>query len=164
MCVSSRMISKVTTRRKWFIFERPYTYEPEPYTYKYDPVLPRPEPWRKSYMAEVEKTYLVPVEFAYRFADKDQIANNRIRVPEKIAELKASIAVEGLKLPGIMVLDENGKLRYHDGYHRLTAILELEDFDLIPVVFRRSTGKIKAFGRPMVGEAEIIFAYIDADR
>ena len=153
------------TKRKWLIFERPYVYEPEPYTFKYDPEFPEipKEPWRDHKMAKTERVYVVPVDFVYRFADPDQIANNRKRVPEKIAELRTSIAEEGLKQPAIMTLDSYGKLRYHDGYHRLTAILEIEGFDKIPVVFRRGTGRTKAFGRQMAAEAEVILELIAAE-
>ena len=157
---------RATTRRKWLVFERPYVYEPEPYTFKYDPELPdppRPQPWREHFLARSERTYLLPVSFVVQFADKDQIANNRVRVPDKVLELKESIDREGLKQPAIMTLDSYGKLRYHDGYHRLTAILELEDFTHIPIVFRRGTGRTKAFGRQMSAEAEVILELIAAE-
>lgn len=147
--------------------EVPRSWVDEPYTYKYTLELPppgRPEPWRQHPHAVEGRVRLLPVEFCAKFADPNQIANNRVRVPEKIEELRRSIAKDGLRVPALMRLDQYGKLRYHDGYHRLTAIQQIPDFVNLPVVIDRvNDNRIKGYGRPLQEEFDFILDFLVAD-
>jgi len=155
-------------KRKWrwpFLVE-PYYYVSPPYTYTYAPTFdpkPRPEPWRKHELAKRQAIYLLPVSFCELLADDQQVHNNRKKTPNKIAWLRESISEEGLKRPCILVLDSVGNLRYHDGYHRLTAIQQIEDFTHIPCILQHSTGRIRSYGRPLHQITEIILELVSAD-
>lgn len=153
-------------RRKKSDFDPLLKWATEQYSYHYNPVLPDPplpEPWRQSKAAQQHRVYLLDKHFLLLFADASQISNNRIRVPDKIQFLKESIAQIGIKEPGIVVIDENGKFRYHDGYHRLTAILELDKVTHMPVYLRRSSNRIKGFGLDFGSQVEVILDAMSAD-
>lgn len=111
------------------------------------PVFPTqfPQPWREHHLAE--ECLEVPREVCYYFADDRKMRDIERTEPEKTSMLRESIASEGLKVPLQMVWDDHGKIRYHDGYHRLTAMRILRYPTVLPVVFTQSTGRIKAHGR-----------------
>ena len=161
----SKTKAAATVRRwwRWPFLVQPYHYVPEPYTYKYGSTSTRPEPWRHHELAALNRVYLLPLEFCETFADDQQVHNNRKIVPEKIRWLRESIDELGLQRPCIMVLDATGKLRYHDGYHRLTAIQQIPGFTHVPCILQHSTGRIRGYGRPMHQVVEIILEMVSAD-
>jgi hypothetical protein len=152
-------------KRRWSFLVESYFYTPEPYTYKYELNLsePRPQPWRNHDLASRNTIYLLPIEFCEMFADDQQIHSNRKMVPEKIEWLRDSIDKEGLKRPCILVVDATGKLRYHDGYHRLTAIQQIPDFTHVPCILQHSTGRIRGYGRPLHQVMEVILKMVSVD-
>lgn len=163
----ARKKRKATTKHKWrwpFLVE-PYFYVPQPYTYTYQRTIkvPRPEPWREHQLTVHNTIYLLPLEFCETFADQQEVHKDRKMVPDKIAWLRESIDEIGLQRPCILVLDATGKLRYHDGYHRMTAIQQIPDFTHIPCILQHSTGRIRGYGRPMHQVAEIILGMVSAD-
>lgn len=105
---------------------------------------PFPEPWRQHHDADL--CLEVPREVCYLFADDRKMRDITRQEPDKTAMLAESIATEGLKVPLTMTWDDHGKIRYHDGYHRLTAMQHLENPTVLPIIFRRSEGVIRAFG------------------
>lgn len=99
----------------------------------------RPEPWRVKY----PNAFLVPREFIRVFINEYEV-NEKFRFEEGvIAALRNSIRFEGLYEPVIMIFDDYGKFRFHDGHHRWAAIDGISDFLLIPVRLQRSEGVIK---------------------
>ena len=128
----------------------------------YEPVLFKgfPEPWRRQTL--YSRIYLFPVQFCELFAEKAKIQNIRRKEYNYIVELIESISKDGLFNPCIMKYDNNGKLRYHDGYHRLTAILDIEGFNYIPIILE-SSPKIKGYGRLVNEEMFSMLNFIDKD-
>lgn len=124
----------------------------------FSPKIPtrRFDPWT----LKSDPIYLVPVEFAYLFADKGKIANIERTEEPYIAELIESISTEGLREPALMKFDEFGKLRYHDGYHRLTAIRRIDGFTDIPVRIKQSP-RIVGYGRSFAEEVYNVFSAIN---
>lgn len=121
--------------------------------------VPFPEPWR-DYPGSAN-CLLLPRSVCLFFADEKKIQDIERQEPEKVHDLRTSIAVEGLKVPLIMTWDDHGKIRYHDGYHRMTAMRVLDDPQVVPVWFRRSEGRVKAYGRQPEDYIEILFSAID---
>lgn len=146
---------KATTIPDW-------KYYPVPYTLHLPP-KPRAEPWRYHSITLSNKIYLLPVAFCETFADLKEVDHNRKMEANKIEWLRESIDEEGLKRPCILVIDATGKLRYHDGYHRLAAVQQVKDFSHIPCILQTSTGRIRGYGRPLHQEVEIILEMLSAD-
>lgn len=64
----------------------------------------------------------------------------------RVDPLVEAIAAEGQKVPAVIVLDQRGRVRYHDGYHRLVAATEL-GIETMGVQFTESQ-VIRGFSRP----------------
>lgn len=106
--------------------------------------VPFPEPWREHPSAP--DCILLPRALVYRFADERKIRDIERTEVSKTADLRASIASEGLKVPLTMTFDSMGKVRYHDGYHRMTAMRPLDEPQMVPVLLKMAEGRVKAFG------------------
>jgi len=124
----------------------------------YLPRIKVPEPWRDH--PKADELYLVPVSFVKIFLENAHVVQIRHQAATKVAELRDSIRLEGLQQPCTMVYDATGKLRYHDGHHRLTAILEIPEITHIPV-FLKETKKVKGYGRPISEEVVALFQFLD---
>lgn len=135
-------------------------YHSQPYTYLYDPITnPLPQQWRNR--GDAGEIFLLPVGFIVRFADKGYLQRIQQRDQGKIGVLRDSMVVEGQIVPMGMNLDPSGKLRFHDGYHRLCVALERPDlFPLVPVLLDRGTGAIRGYGRNLYEETEFIFEWL----
>ncbi len=90
-------------------------------------------------------TYL-PIDLLLRIADPRLIQEARLRT-EKITKLTSEIQAQGLLVPGTCYMDST-TLRYQDGYHRLTACLNL-GYQEFPVEIIPATSKINARGLPL---------------
>lgn len=124
----------------------------------YRPVICVPEPWRAA-----DYDFVVPVEFALIFADRHRMVSIERDEQEYIASLVDSISSNGLMEPPVMVYDHFGKLRYHDGYHRLIALSHVDSIKRIPVKLRESP-RVRGYGR-LVGEEIIsIFEVFDGSK
>jgi hypothetical protein len=139
----------------------PVPYHLQPYTYKYvlDPVVPLPAPWKDHQFAK--SVYLLPLDFCMTFVDNSYLLKVERDDTLRIAELAESMLVEGIKTPIILVIDGQGKLRYHDGYHRLSVILaNREHFPYIPCLLNHSTGTVRAYGRTVQSEIDTILKFV----
>lgn len=119
-----------------------------------------PEPWRRH--CDRHRIYLFPLDFCKIFADKRQLNNISRKEEDYICSLRESIQREGLFNPAVMKYDNNGKLRYHDGYHRLAAVLEIDGFDFMPVKIEQSP-RVKGYGRVLSEELLTILDVVDKD-
>lgn len=118
------------------------------------PLFPRPvpEPWRDC----PADLFLVPLTFVQVFADRKKL-NEIVRTEsEYITGLAEAINEQGLLVPPLMVFDSAGKVRYHDGYHRLAAIEILGYFNAIPVRLEHSPS-VRGHGRPVSEEMPSLF-------
>lgn len=111
-----------------------------------EPLFPttHPEPWR----ATSEEVFLLPLAFVDSFIDHRDLNQKKRLDHDGIAQLAASIDEHGLFKPGQIIFDANGKLRYHDGYHRYAAVESLGYFDSIPVTVKESQ-TVRGYGRPI---------------
>jgi len=123
---------------------KPPDWSKEEYTYRYDPIF-RSEPWR-SWPVPV---HLVPVDFCYKYADPRYLREIGNLEHEYIERLRSEIDQDGLKRPCIMRIDEQGKTRFHDGYHRLVAISGVVWMDKVPIVLEWTPKTIRGYGRPL---------------
>jgi hypothetical protein len=110
------------------------------------PLFPtaHPEPWR----ATNDEVFLLPLAFVDTFIDRNDLENKKKRDHSQIASLAASIDEDGLFKPAQIIFDVDGKIRYHDGYHRYAAIESLGYFDSVPVTLKEAT-RVKGYGRPL---------------
>lgn len=120
----------------------------EPYKYEYQLVL---EPWRGVY----PNARAVPVSVLREFADPQILNLHQTRDNDYINEIKDSIQREGLLHPMLLVMDDDGKVRLHDGYHRLAAAQRL-GLDHFPTIFQR-VQRIKGYGVRINERMEAIF-------
>lgn len=118
------------------------------------PLFPRvaPEPWRTF----PGPKFLIPLDLVLTFADRNRLANILRTEQEYVFGLADSIDMEGLTTPPTMVYDDAGKIRYHDGYHRLAATLALKYFDSLPVCLVKSP-YVRGYGRLVSEEVPMIF-------
>lgn len=83
---------------------------------------------------------------------------------EKQTDLEHSLLTEGLKEPFTVYVDENGKVRFQDGHHRLSIIRDnISLFPVVPVLLKR-TSHIRAYGRTLHDECDRIFALLSKNR
>ncbi len=99
------------------------------------------EPW----MYRQEEIFWVPVSFCKLFADPKRITLLERTEPDYLNEIQASVMDEGMHEPATMVLDESGKMRYHDGYHRM-IVSERIGRESIPVVLK-IVERVNGYGR-----------------
>lgn len=115
----------------------------------FSPVILRDlQPWRNHPLAS--ECHVIPKELALLVADQDYMAKILRSDWEdaKMSSLRESILNEGLREPLTMVYDSGGKLRYHDGYHRLCILQEIGHVKSIPV-FLQYSPRVKGYGRPI---------------
>lgn len=96
-------------------------------------------------MDREEEIFWVPLDFCKLYADPKRITLLERTEPEYLAEIQRSVMEDGIREPATMVLDESGKMRYHDGYHRM-IVLERIGRKSIPVVLKTSE-RIKGYGK-----------------
>ena len=112
------------------------------------PVFPKrqKEPWRDHHLAA--DCLLLPYHVVEFFAEERKLNTIARLEPDKVSSLAESIATEGLTTPVEMVWDPQGKFRYHDGYHRLTAMRTIPEKrpDYIPVVLKQSD-RVHGYGK-----------------
>ena len=96
-------------------------------------------------MDREEEIFWVPVAFCKLYADPKRITLLERTEPEYLSEIQRSVMDDGIHEPATMVVDESGKMRYHDGYHRL-IVSERIGRESIPVVVKTSE-RIKGYGK-----------------
>lgn len=101
------------------------------------------EPWMDHH--RIDEIYYVPIEFCRLFADRTRLDLLSRTEAEWICEIGTSIAEDGLREPAVMAFDENGKLRYHDGYHRMLT----GELESIPVLLEEARPNVRGYGRPI---------------
>ena len=126
----------------------------------YKPKVPQPfpTPWRLH--PKAEECLLLPRSVCFYFADQQKMRNIERLEPEKVSELRESISKEGLKVPLKMTWDAHGKIRYHDGYHRMTAMRVLDEPQHVPVLLSRSD-RVKGYGRQPEHYIELLFSALN---
>lgn len=126
---------------------------------KFVPVFPyvHPTPWRDHYLAD--SFLVVPKSLALQFADRSYMSRLWRQEPDRLAELAAQIAEDGLREPLTMYYDEAGKLRYHDGYHRLCVMENMDFIRVLPVLLKRSD-RVKGYGRNVGPEIPLFLGTI----
>lgn len=112
---------------------------------------PHPEPWRDS----PEDIYLLPVGFVETIIDRRQLERTKRLDHEQVASLAASINENGLYNVPTVMFDREGKVRYHDGYHRYAAMESLGYFTAVPVRLKESR-QVKGYGRGLSQEVESV--------
>lgn len=82
------------------------------------------------------------------FAGRQELHGKINKDAAHIADLARSINEDGLREPLEFRLDQTGKLRMQEGYHRTAAISKfVPDMTEVPITVKRSTGSIRSFGR-----------------
>ena len=124
------------------------------------PLLPShfPEPWTDHQW--VDDCIVLPRDVCLFFADHRKMRNIERQEPGKINELRDSISTIGLTTPIIMTWDDTGKIRYHDGYHRLTAMRVLDNPLRIPVLLRHSD-RVKGVGQQPEQYVPFLFGVVN---
>jgi hypothetical protein len=120
---------------------------------------PFPTPWRSH--PDAANCIVLPRSICYFFADEKKIRDIERGEHHKISELRDSIAEEGLKVPLKMTFDSLGKVRYHDGYHRLAAMRVLDEPAMVPVLLTLSDNRVKAYGRPPEQYMRLLFTELE---
>lgn len=119
----------------------------ESFDFRYFPeVKRRPEPWREH--PNVAEFRVVPIGFVLMFAGRQELHGKINKDAAHIADLAQSINEDGLREPLEFRLDQTGKLRMQEGYHRTAAISKfVPDMTEVPITVKRSKGNIRSFGR-----------------
>lgn len=114
-----------------------------------DPIDVTPkEPWREHRLAD--RVILVPCGVLRLFADPARISLLLHQEHEKVRldQVGASIAATGLTDPCTVFYDDYGKVRFHDGYHRLIVSDRIDWLNVLPTVLEHSD-RITGYGRPI---------------
>lgn len=119
---------------------------------------PLPEPWRQHPLAG--DCWRVPVAFVLKFTDPVELSNKASRDAQHVADLYLDIQQNGITTPLEMWIDQRGKIRLHEGHHRMAAIVRLGDIQLVPVLIKRSSGTMRGYGRTAHDEIETILSNI----
>lgn len=100
-------------------------------------------PWMNH--PRVDEMFYVPMDFCRLFADQTRLDLLARTEAEWICEIGTSIVEDGLREPAVMAFDETGKLRYHDGYHRMLT----GELECIPVILQEARPNVRGYGRPI---------------
>lgn len=142
------------------------TYTEIPYTYTYNPHfedLTVPQPWRRR--PDADEIYFLPLDFVMMFTDRGRMSHIRHREAAYIAELSQSMLTEGILTPLEMNLDREGKIRLHEGHHRIIVANNLQHyFPRVPVKLKRVDGVLRQYGKQLTEAIDDIFRYINRDR
>lgn len=106
------------------------------------------------YQSEPRHSIYLPIDLLLKIADPRLIQEARLRT-EKISELTSDIQARGLLVPGTCYMDAR-TIRYQDGYHRLTACLNLGYLEF-PIEIIQVSSKINARGLALNDLVERLF-------
>jgi ParB-like nuclease domain len=120
----------------------------------------RPEPWRENF----PEATLVPIDFVSYFVNETEI-NEKDRFERwKCDEVKASLTDDGFHQPMVMYWDDEGRVRFHDGHHRLVAAREL-GWKTVPVELRHAGEGVilRGYSRELKNHVVDIFASVSVN-
>lgn len=100
--------------------------------------------------------YLLPMELVLAFIDKGYHRDRERHDPQRLELLEQSIREEGLHEPILLLLDPDGKIRIHDGNHRLIVLQRL-GHSKVPVNLEVKPKPVKGYGRKLSDNSELVF-------
>lgn len=99
--------------------------------------------------------YFIPTKIAMKYADP--VYHSKVMNEDNNA-LEVQIRYHGIKTPVTFVYDRAGRLRYHDGYHRLCAAQRL-GVKTIPARLEKASGLIKTWCLPFISPDILEYVY-----